>query len=403
MSFSYEAYNGSGSIVKGVIDSQTELEATEMLRGKGLFVNKIAKVPEKVKKKKSSRKSSKISSKTIAVFARELAVLVSTGTPIVEAIESLQRQTKDETWEGILNDIQTHLESGESFHIALARYPDVFDAVFRSLVAAGESSGHLDVMLKRLAILTRRQAQIRSNLLGAMMYPILLTGISIIVLGVMIGVVLPRFADLFETLDTALPTTTLILMWLSDILRGYWWLVLPIFAAGIFGMVKWITNESGMNFIGNVALRTPQLGGIYRSFNTARVTRLLGVLLEAHVPMLDAIYLTRESMTHRKYTNLLTSAENAVTKGEPISMALSEGELIVPSVCEALRNGEQSGRLAEVLSNVSDYLDEENETVVKSLSSIIEPVIMIVLGIFVGIVAISMFLPLFDLTASAGG
>jgi type IV pilus assembly protein PilC len=403
MNFSYEAYNGSGVIVKGVIESPSEQEATELLRSKSLFVTKITTGTVKTTRKRSSKKSKKISSKTISVFARELAVLVSTGTPIIDAIASLQRQSKDETWVAILKDVQLHLESGDSFSTALLAHPTVFDAVFRSLVAAGESSGHLDVMLKRLAILTRRQAQIRSNILGAMMYPILLTGISIIVLGVMIGVVLPRFADLFDTLDTPLPPTTKFLMWLSDIMRGFWWIILPVIVGSLIVSINWLKGEGGSNAIGNLALRAPKVGTIYRSFNTARITRLMGVLLEAHVPMLDSIHLTRESVSHRKYRDLLTDAEDAVTRGEAISLAFDQGGLIIPSVCEALRNGEQSGRLAEVLNNVSDYLDEENETVVKSLSSIIEPVIMIVLGIFVGIVAISMFLPLFDLTATAGG
>lgn len=403
MNYSYEAYDAKGTLKHGTIEAASQEEATELLRVKSLFVTTIGTEQPKGKSPKSRRRSKKISAKTIAMFARELSVLVSTGTPLVDAIASLERQAKDEAWITVLGNVQRKLEEGDSLNAALQSHSEVFDAVFRSLVSAGESSGHLDTMLNRVAVLTRRQAQIQANVMGAMIYPILLTGISLVVLGVMIGVVLPRFSGLFETLDTPLPATTKFLMFLSDIVRGYWWGIIPVLTATVVMLVRWLRGESGANSIGNLVLRLPKLGEIYRAFYTARITRLMGTLLEAHVPMLESIHLTRESVSHQSYQKLLNNAEQAVTKGKQISEAFDEGGLIIPSVCEAIRNGEQSGRLADVLNNVSDYLDEENETVVRSISSIIEPVIMILLGIFVGIVAISMFLPLFDLTASTGG
>lgn len=310
------------ALKKGSVEAENTTEATELLRIKGLFVTTIAEKGAKETEKKSKRGSSKVSTKTIAMFARELAVLVSTGTPIVDAIASLERQAKDEEWIKVLGDIQRHLEEGDSLHAALQSHPAVFDAVFRSLVAAGESSGHLDTMLNRLAILTRRQTQIHANISGAMIYPILLTGISLVVLGVMIGVVLPRFSALFETLDTPLPTTTKFLMWLSDLMRGYWWAIIPAFVGGIVVLVSWLRKEAGMNAIGTLILKTPKVREIFMSFYTAHITRLLGVLLEAHVPMLESIHLTRQSINHRAYQKLLDDAEQAVTNGEPISLCL---------------------------------------------------------------------------------
>jgi len=178
--------------------------------------------------------------------------------------------------------------------------------------------------------------------------------------------------------------------------------VIPGIILSVWGLAWWVMDQRGQRVIGNVALKLPQVGDILRSFMTARITRLMGVLLEAKVPMLDAIDLTRESLGHEKYKQMMSNAEESVTRGEPISSAFASGDLMVSSACEAIRNGEQSGRLAEVMVHISDYLDEDNETVIKSLSSLIEPVIMIVLGILVGFVAVSMFLPLFDLTATAG-
>lgn len=404
MNYSYQAYDKAGSLREGAIEASSTDEATEILRKKGLFVASIdsGSGGAKAKKKKYASGKTKVSSKIIAGFARELAVLVSTGTPLIDAISSIERQTGNESWAQVLGRVRTRLEEGDSLSGSLEGDRQVFDAVFRSLVAAGESSGHLDTMLQRVAVLTRKQAQIKANVLGAMMYPILLMGVGVFVVSLLIGVVLPRFAGMFETLDTELPPSTAVLMAISDFVRAYWFGVIPGIVAAVWGFSWWIMSPGGKRVIGNIVLRLPKIGDILRSFMTARITRLLGVLLEAKVPMLDAIALTRESLGHEKYQNMMTLAEEAVTRGEPISSAFSDGSLMVSSACEAIRNGEQTGRLAEVMVHISDYLDEDNDTVIKSLSSLIEPVIMIVLGILVGFVAISMFLPLFDLTATAG-
>ncbi|MFG0313079.1 MAG: type II secretion system F family protein, partial [Phycisphaerales bacterium] len=316
---------------------------------------------------------------------------------------SIERQSSQESWTSVLKEVRLRLEEGDSLTAALESRPEDFDAVFRSLVAAGESSGHLDSMLQRVAVLTRKQAQIRANLMGAMVYPILLIGVAVVVIGLLIGVVLPRFAGMFESLDTDLPASTAFLMAISDFVRAYWWGVIPAMIVGLVLLVRWIKSDQGIQMLSVWTLSVPKLGDIQRSFMTANITRLMGVLLEAKVPMLESIELTRESVNNPKYIELLDRAEDAVTRGEPISSAFSKGGLMISSACEAVRNGEQTGRLAEVLVHVSDYLDEDNETFVKSASSLIEPIIMVGLGLMVGFVAISMFLPLFDLTASAGG
>ena len=403
MNFSYQAYEKSGTFNTGTIEASSKEDAYEMLRKKGYFVSGLVDCDETSGRKKSKSRSSKVTSRTVAEFARELSVLIATGTPLVEAISSIERQSTNETWTSVLNDVRMRLEEGDTLTAALNDRSEIFGAVFRSLVAAGESSGHLDAMLQRVAILTRKQAQIRSSLTGALMYPVLLIGVAVIVIGMLIGVVLPRFAGMFETLDTPLPASTAVLMSISEFIRTYWFGVIPGIIIAIVFAVRWVGSEKGQQTLGVLSLKVPKLGHIQRSFMTARITRLMGVLLEAKVPMLESIALTRESVSNPRYVELLNQAERAVTKGEPISSAFIREGLMLPSACEAVRNGEQTGRLADVLVQISDYLDEDNETFVKSASSLIEPVIMIGLGILVGFVAVSMFLPLFDLTATAGG
>lgn len=340
----------------------------------------------------------------LAGFARELSVLVSTGTPMVESLAALERQAADERWRVVVGDVRRRVEEGDPLSQALAAHPQIFDPVSRSLMAAGESSGRMESMLDRLAQLTRRKERTRAMIAGAMVYPALLLTVGSGVLVLMLTFVLPRFSGLFETLETPLPATTKFLVSLSEILRGYWFIVFPVIIGFVVAVVFWSKSVSGRTAIQTVSIRMPKLGVVSRTIICAQLARVLGVLLESRVPMMEALDLTRQSMSNHHYTKLISRAEDAVTRGDPISSAFaSDTKLVTAALSEAIRNGEQSGRLAEVLLRLADYLDEENETVLKSLASILEPIIMIGLGVVVGFIAVSMFLPLFDLTASAGG
>jgi type II secretory pathway component PulF len=407
MKFSYSGYDQSGKKTAGHFEAAGADEATERLRRQGVFVVTIeesGKARRSAAEVRTPRKSGgKPSAKTVAQFARELSVLVSTGTPIADAIESLEKQAATDQWKSVVSSVRRRLEEGEALSDALESQPEVFDSVFCSLVAAGESSGQLDKMLHRLALLTRRQAQVRSSVLAAMMYPILLTFVCVAVLVLMLGVVLPRFSGLFETLDTPLPASTQFLVALSGLMLGYWWIGVPAAIGAVAGGLWWIRTPPGRRLLERFLLATPKVGPVVRSFGTARVARIMGTLLEAKVPMMEAIALTRRSISNHAFVEMLNRAERGVTKGEPVSTAFIDSNLFIPASAQAVRNGEQSGRLAEVLVHIADYLDEENESTVKALSSLLEPLIMLVLGGLVAFVAVSMFLPLFDLTASAGG
>jgi type II secretory pathway component PulF len=236
-----------------------------------------------------------------------------------------------------------------------------------------------------------------------MVYPCLLIVVAVSVLITMMCFVMPRFAGLFKTLDAPLPPTTRILMSTSNFIVDHWWMILlGLVAAGFCG-VLYLRSEPGRLAMFTVAIRAPQIGRICRSFATARFARLMGLLLEAKVPMLESLQLTREAAINTHYVHLLEHIEDSLTRGETFSSAISHDNLIAGSVCEAVRNAERTGQVGPVLSSMADFLDEENEVLLKSLTGLIEPLILISLGLVVGTVAISMFLPLFDLTASAGG
>jgi type IV pilus assembly protein PilC len=393
--FAYQGFDKSGAPTHGVVEASDQNEAAESLRRRGIFTTKMAEekgghshIAGPTRKRTRAFGFGK-RLESVASFTRQLALLVSTGTP--------------GDFKRVLNDLLTTVQEGGQLSDAMAQHPDYFDAVCRSLICAGEQGGKLEVMLERLAKLIRQQAKVRKTIRGAMVYPILLSFIAVVVVTALLGFVLPRFEGLFKTLDTPLPVTTQWLMAASNALRAYWWAALAGIAAVIFGMKMWLNSQSGRLAWDKFVVRAPQIGRANRSFATARIARMLGTLLDGKVALLDALDLTRQSMRNSLYIALLSRAQEAVTRGENVSAAFSDPTLINASVSDALKSAERTGRMSTVLCSLADHMDEDNEVLVRTLTGLMEPVILIVMGLVVGLVAISMFLPLFDLTAAASG
>jgi type II secretory pathway component PulF len=398
MKLSYEAFDRSGKLVRGVIECSSREEAAGKLHEEGLYVSEFRAggVAEESAPRSSLPSIKRL--KGLSLVARQLALLISTGTPIVEALRAIERQVADPKWRVVLSDVRARVEDGSPLSEALAAHPKSFDAVARSLVHAGEAGGTLEEMLRRLATLTRQQEKLVATVMGSMLYPAVLIVVSVAVLVLMLTYVLPKFTSMFEALDAPLPATTQFLMVLSDGLRSYWWAVPPALVG--LGFVAWqmLTTDGGRRKIEWALLHGPLVGKIARSLMVSRMVRMLGVLLEAKVPLLEALQLARESIPCRHFKNLLSRAETDISQGESLSTAFARDGFVPASVAESIQNGERTGRLGNVLASLGDFMDEDNELIVRSLSTIIEPVILIGLGILVGFVAISMFLPLFDLT-----
>lgn len=410
MKIGYKGFEKSGKPVKGVIEADDLQQARERVRRQGVFVSEVfAAQATGVEVDDTGReKTGPIWSKTqrmerVSALARQLALLVRTGTPVVDALGSLERQTPQGDWRKVITSVREKLETGRPLAEALQPHPEYFDAVCRSLVAAGESGGRLEVMLDRLSRLMRQEVKVRKQLTGAMIYPALLICVALGVITTMVTFVLPRFKGLFTTLNTSLPPLTKALMAASDFMRAWWWAVLVGVVALISGLVMWVRSDGGKLAIDRLVLVLPVVGPVARAFSTARIARLMSVLLDGRVPVLDALSLTRYSVRNSRYINLLATAEEMVLRGENLSVALGDTDLLSPTIIEAVRSGEKSGQLATIMASVAEHMDEDNETAIKTLTGLIEPVILIVMGLIVGAVAVGMMLPLFDLTAGAGG
>ncbi len=406
MKLAYRAFDSQGREVREVIEAADAAEATKTLRCQELFVAEISQaedLPDEKAKCPRLRGGRSRRLKKLAMFTRQLYVLVRSGTPLAQSLSALERQARDPSWQEVIGEVRTRLEHGASLSEAMSSHPECFDSVYRSMVAVGESSGDFAGMLDRLASLVHKQVRIRSTVKGVMVYPCLLVTVSAVVMTVLLLLVIPRFAELFDTLDVPLPPTTALLIGLSEMLRSYWWAMGGVSAAVTAAAYLWLKTDQGKRAIDMLVLRLPQIGRIVKGFATARIARLLGVLLDSQLPVLEALRLTRGALANVRYADLMSRTEQAVERGEPISSTFSDTDLISPSVYEATRSGEKSGQVAPLLLNLADFLDEENETVVRSLTSILEPAVLIVMGVLVGFVAVSMFTPLFDITAMTGG
>ena len=405
MKFSYQAYDNTGRSISDVIEAASKSEAMEQLRLQGLYITEIVTGIAGKKSGHQARRSRLVSNrlKNLAMFTRQLYVLASTGTPMVESLGALERQTKDLAWKKVIGDLRRRVEEGVTISEAMSDHPECFDSVYRSLVAAGESSGKFQEIMDRLAMLVKRQLQTRNTIAGALVYPILLLVVASVVLIAMLLFVLPRFAELFSSLDVPLPATTEILIIMSSMLKQMWWAVLGGLFLTVIVINWYVGTASGRQLLDTVMLRLPYFGTVVRSFITARISRLLGTLMQSHIPLLDALALTREAAGNVHYRQLMNNAEQVVEKGEPISLAFADENLITPTVYEAIRSGEATGQVGPLLLNLADFMDDENEVVLRSLTSILEPIILIGMGVLVALVALSMFLPLFDLAAQAGG
>ena len=406
MRYSFRAYDRSGRLVSDAIDALSRADAQEQVRRRGLFLADLS-ADDKALPAAAARAGAGVGGRTarlknVSVMVRQLSVLVSTGTPMVEAIASLERQLPPGDWRRAVEDIRSRIEQGAGLSAALEHHPRYFDAVARSLIAAGESGGQLDEMLRRLSTLIRQQIKVRAAIVGAMVYPCLLITVCIGVLATMMLFVLPRFEGLFETLNTPLPPTTLIIVELSRFMRAWWWAILLAAVPIIVAARLWLATTAGRSWLHATLVRLPQFGKLFRAFATARVCRVLGVLLDGKVNLLDALALAKESTGNVCYERLLARAEQMLTRGENLSTALAGTPLVSDTVVEAVRSGERSGQLGPVLLSLAEFMEEDNEIILRSLSSILEPLILIVLGCLIGFVAVSMFLPLFDLATATG-
>ena len=413
--FIYEALNNVGQPVKGDIDAATSEEAIAKVRAMGNFPTKIkeksggarraagrtgagAKAGSTARAGAGRRVAGKVSTKLLTQFTRQLSTLQDAGLPILRSLRILEQQQKPGMLRVAIRLVAEDVEGGQTLSEAMGRHPRTFDRLYVNMVRAGELGGVLDVILQRLADFMEKSQALRRKVIGAMIYPAaVITFAMLIVTGIM-KFVIPSFQKIFLDMGEGLPGITKMLIGISQWVDAGGWAVIllsPIAIYAIFKLLK--VSKGGRYFVDNLKLSTPILGRIVSKTSVARFSRTLGTLLSAGVPILEALNITRETAGNEVYARAMLKVHDGIREGESFAEPLRATKVVEPMVVNMIDVGEETGELDKMLTKVADTYDDEVETLVASMVSLLEPVMVITLGVIVGFIVVSLFLPMVSL------
>ncbi len=404
MAFRYQAINPSGQTVADMIEASSTQHAAELLRERGLFVTRIDSAESMAAEAASGRRvkpGGKL--RDVIFFTQQMSMLIRSGARVVQAMEAIEEQTHRPRWRAVVHALREDVEEGRTMSAALSRFPKLFSPVFVNMVMAGEASGNLGLAFDRLANLTRQQMDIRNRVVGALTYPAVLMVLCIGVMTTLFTFVLPRFAEMFEALDVALPATTAIMINASKWFRQNTIYVLAGLLVIVGGVVAYLRSAQGRRFLSRLAVRVPLFGIIVRNVILARICRIWGQLLDSKVGLIDSVELTRQSTRSLDFQELMVSVGQAVTEGNLIGPVLRQSWILPKTFAAAIATGEESGKLSDALLFVASCLEDDNAQVLASLTRVIEPIMLVVMGTIVGTVAVSLFMPMFDMATVTGG
>jgi type IV pilus assembly protein PilC len=343
------------------------------------------------------------SSKDILNFTNQLAIMIRAGISLQDSLESIGEQAVNQKFKAVIIDLKDKIEEGQCFSQALAEHHEVFSDLYINMVAAAEVSGSLSSMLQKLAEYLDEEADTRSQVKSAMVYPIIIAVMAVAVTFFLLCFVLPRFTAIFAGKEYLLPKPTIILMVSSAFLRNYWLFIIPAIGGAIWGFMYFVRTDFGRFWWDNAKLVLPLIKTLCRSLYITRGLHTMGVLSRAGVPILDTISITAQIAGNVLYKDMWLSVYEDVRQGKKIASSLARFDLMPPNVVQMIKSGEDSGSMSEVLQNVSEYYARELRTVIKTVTSMIEPIMIVVMGCLVGFIAMSIILPIFKMSSVVSG
>jgi len=395
-SYSYSAINAQGLELKGILHAPDLDAAKDQLRSRGLLPKSLTEGKSTASKSGSAFK--KVTPKGMQVFTRQFATLIEAGVSIVSALLILEEQTTDKNLAPVIDEVRNDVESGALLSRALSRHPRVFSRLYVAMVEAGEASGTLDRVLDRVAVQIEKETQIKRRVKGAMVYPMVVLSFASLVLTAMLLFIVPVFVKIFAQLNGQLPTLTLLVLHASNLLRGYWYVIFPLVGLAIWGFFRAKRTERGRQIWDQFRLRIPmKIGDVVLKVTMARFSRTLATLIGAGVDIVKALEITEATAGNWVVETALAKVRVRVHEGVPIAQPLLENPVFPPMVSQMVRIGEETGELEKMLGKIADFYEDEVDTAVASLTSIIEPIMMIGVGLMVGIIVIAMYMPMFKM------
>lgn len=402
--FAFKAMDVAGTSTAGEIEAESKAQVSEQLRQRGLIVLDVKEKSEPFRLENVWRNWKKVDMRELAIFSRQFATLVASGMPMLRGLQTLEEQTKDERIKDAIAGVRADVEAGSTLEQAMARHPEVFDRLYRAMVRSGEQSGRLEDALDRVAYQVEKTDALRRQVKSALMYPALVFGFAVVVLLAVVTFIIPIFAGIFEELaqdtgeDASLPLPTRVCVGVSDLITGYWYLLLPALVASLVLFFRWKRSERGKEAWDRFILRLPaQVGDVIQKVALARWSRTFSGSVSAGVPMLQAIKLTGETAGNVVLERAMVDVYESVKRGGTLAAPIQAHAIFPPMVGHMVAVGEETGQLEHMLTKIADFYETEVDAKVKALTSLIEPLMIVFVGSVVGFIVIAMYLPIFSI------
>jgi type IV pilus assembly protein PilC len=395
LTFNYTALNSAtGQKVNAQIEAENEKSAATLLIERGLSPLDITVRTQKL----GGGFRNRVGTKEKVIFSRQLSTLINAGLPLIQSLNIVMGQTKKPAFKSIISKIITDIEAGSALAVSLEKYPATFNNVYVSLVAAGEASGSLGTSLERLANQQEKDAEVIAKVRGAMIYPAI---VIVVLFGIMIFMtttVLPQVSSLYKSLpNTKLPFITVMLLGFSRFITHFWWIMLIIFVAGLYSLRKYLVTTQGRELLDGLKMKTPPIGPLFMKLYMARFARTASTLIGAGVPMIKMLQTTAEAVGNSRITDSVNKAVEQVKGGKSLSSSIENDPNFLDLVPDMISIGEQSGSLETMMTRVADYYEKEVDNEIKTINTIIEPVLMIVVGVIALIIVAAVLLPIYGL------
>jgi type IV pilus assembly protein PilC len=398
--FVWSGKTRQGQVQKGELLAQSKDDAIAQLRKQNIVGPSVQ--PKPAEKKAGGRFGGRVGERDIVIFTRQFSTMIDAGLPLVQCLEILSNQTENKTLARTIGLVRADVESGSTYADALRKHPKVFDDLYVNMVAAGEAGGILDTILSRLAKHIEKSMKLKKQVKAAMMYPGIIVSVAVLVISVLMVWVIPIFTSMFTDFGGVLPLPTRIVMGASDFMKGN---IIFIVLGGMglgYAIKRYYGTENGRRLVDRNALRVPVLGDLIRKAAVAKFTRTLGTLISSGVPILDGLAIVARTAGNKTVELALLTARQSISEGKTVSEPLAQTKVFPPMVVQMISVGETTGALDAMLSKIADFYDDEVDTAVGALTSLLEPLLMVFLGITIGFIVIAMYMPIFQMGSVVG-
>lgn len=396
-SFIYKARNVQGESIHGIIDAADENKAASAIEHLGLIPIQISHNTGSYSGSFMQFRIKRISRQELLIFTRQLSTLIATGAPLITSIQNVADQAQNPRFKQILGSIVSSLESGVSFSESLAQYPDIFGDLYVSLIKVGEAGGLLDKVLARLAELSVQEIDLRSRITSALVYPAVLASVAFIIVNFVLVAVLPKFTAIFEASSAKLPLPTRALLGLSYLARNYWWLMALAAVFILNALRNYYRTPDGRRYFDSLFLRLPLFGPLTLKVMVSRLARSIAALTKSGVPVLEVLTVVETTVSNVVLQNMIKDTRAAISSGQSLTEPFKASGLFPPMVIQLINTGERTGRLDKMFDQIADFYEPEIEFTIRNLTSLLEPIMLLVMGTVVVFIALSVLLPIFNL------